>query len=294
MTHRGPFQPLPFCELHFQFLSLLPTSSAGEQGTWVAVSSSHIISAAPSSSQGGLLTLFLCSIAGSLCGRQSSTTFCNVSPSHGLQFFMNCSSVGPPWGHKPCQQTCSTMGSSHSTGPQVLPGACSSTGSPQGHSLFWASSCSGVGSSVGCRWISAPPWTSMGCRGTTCLAMVFSTGCRGISAPAPGAPPSHPSSLTLVSAELFLLHLLGPLSWLLLLLHSSFSPLLNYVMPEVLPPSLMGLALASSGSVLDLAGTGSIKSGGSFWQLLAAATSVAPLLQIPCHANPIYSHKRYH
>ena len=59
-----------------------------------------------------------------------------VSPSHGLQFFTNCpsvgpftmrcspsgadcSSVGPPWGHKPCQQTCSSMGSSFhaATGP---------------------------------------------------------------------------------------------------------------------------------------------------------------------------------
>ena len=38
--------------------------------------------------------------------------FSNVSPSHGLQFFTNYSSVGPPWGHKSCQQICSSVGSS--------------------------------------------------------------------------------------------------------------------------------------------------------------------------------------
>jgi len=38
----------------------------------------------------------------------------------------------------------------------------------------------------------------------------------------------------------------------------------------------MGLALASGGSVLELAGTGSIGHTGSFWQLLTEATPVAP------------------
>ncbi|KAK4816397.1 hypothetical protein QYF61_016714 [Mycteria americana] len=41
-----------------------------------------------------------------------------------------------PQGHKFCQKTCSSVGSPLSTGPQVLPGACSSTGSPQGHSFL--------------------------------------------------------------------------------------------------------------------------------------------------------------
>ena len=49
---------------------------------------------------------------------------------------------------------------------------------PSGHVT-----CCGVGS-------------SMGCRGTTCITIVFFRGCRGISALAPGAPPP-PSSLTL-------------------------------------------------------------------------------------------------
>jgi len=123
-----------------------------------------------------------------------------------------CSSMGPPWGHKSCQQTCSSMGSSLSMGPQVLAGAGSRMGSPWGRSFLRASTCSGVGSSMGCRWRSAPPWASTGFRGTVCLAMVFSTGCRGISAPAPGALPHPPSSMTSVSAELFLSHILTPFS----------------------------------------------------------------------------------
>jgi len=63
------------------------------------------------------------------------------------------------------------------------------------------------------RWRSAPLWTSMDCRGTTCLTMVFITGCKGrLSAPASQAPPPPPSSLTLMSAELFLSLCLTPLS----------------------------------------------------------------------------------
>jgi len=74
-----------------------------------------------------------------------------------------------------------------------------------------------------------------------------------------------PSSLTLVSAELFLSHFLTPLSQLPSHL-SFYIPFLKYVIPEVLPPSLIGLALGSSRSVLEAAGTGFIRHGGSFSQ----------------------------
>ncbi|XP_074683769.1 LYR motif-containing protein 4 isoform X1 [Strix aluco] len=43
-----------------------------------------------------------------------------------------------------------------------------------------------------------------------------------------------------------------------------FFPLLKYVIPEVLPPLLMGSALASDGSVLEPAGIGSVGHGGRF------------------------------
>jgi len=118
-----------------------------------------------------------------------------------------CSSVGPPWGHKSCQQTCSSVGSylHGSAGPdrsllqrELLTGSQP----PSGIHLLQR----GV-PSTGCRWRSAPLWTSMDCRGTACLTMVFSMGCRGISAPVPGSPPPPPSSLTLVSAEWFCSHI---------------------------------------------------------------------------------------
>ena len=102
----------------------------------VVVSSSPVVSAAPSSSGGGLLILFT-----------------------------SCSSVGPLQGYKSCHQTCSSVGSSlhGATGParsllqRGLP-----TGSQPPSDTF---TCAGVGSSsMGCRWRSALPWTSMGAR----------------------------------------------------------------------------------------------------------------------------------
>jgi len=65
-----------------------------------------------------------------------------------------------------------------------------------------------------------------------------------------------------------------------------FFSLLKYVVTEVLPPLLIGLALASSGSFLELAGTGFVSYGGSFLQLLTEATPIASPLPKPCHANP--------
>jgi len=50
-----------------------------------------------------------------------------------------------------------------------------------------------------------------GLQGDSLPDCVFFTGYRGISAPVPGAPPSPPSSLILVSAGWFLSHILTPL-----------------------------------------------------------------------------------
>jgi len=74
-------------------------------------------------------------------------------------------------------------------------------------------------------------------------------------------------------------------------LSTGFSPqfflaLVKYVITEVLPPSLIGSALARSGSILEPAGAGFIRHGGSSSQLLAEVAPIAPLLPKPCHANP--------
>jgi len=167
------------------------------------VSSPQILSADPSSSHSSPAPAW-----GPSHGRQFSTNWSSMSPSHGVQFFTNCSSVGPfngvqsfrkrllqrgspmgsqalpasllqrgllsPWVHRSCQEPAPAW---------ALPEVTASFGQP----LLQR----GV-PSTGYSWISAPPWTSMGCRGTACLIMVCSMGCRGISASAPGASPPPP------------------------------------------------------------------------------------------------------
>lgn len=60
-----------------------------------AVNLSHIFSAASSSSEGGLLTLLTCSNVGFFPLEIDLHNFSNVNLSQGLQFFTNCSSLGP-------------------------------------------------------------------------------------------------------------------------------------------------------------------------------------------------------
>jgi len=133
--------------------------------------------------------------------------------------------VGSPRGQKPCQQTCSGVGSSlhGSTRPAtslLQHGLPTGSHPPLGTHLIRH----GV-PSTGCRWKSAPLWTSMGCGGSLPRCGLHH-GLQGkISALAPGAPPLPPSALSLVSAELLFSHRLTPLSRLLL--HSRFFPVLT-------------------------------------------------------------------
>jgi len=210
----------------------------------VTVSSSHIVSAAPSSSEGGFLTLF----HGSSMRSLSQETVLYKVPQH--EPFPWTADLGElllhgsfpwtaavhelllrgsfpwtaarhelllhgsfPWGvvlHKlhqcgslprgavlqdqaapvwvlhgftiPASKPAPAWGPL-STVTLVLPGAYSSTGSPQGHSFLQASTSSGMGSL---------PWLQghMDCRGSACLTMVFIMSCkRRVSAPAFQAPP---------------------------------------------------------------------------------------------------------
>jgi len=169
--------------------------------------------------------------------------FSNMSPSHGCSSTgtapawvrstgcspsgTKCSSVGPPQGHKPCQQTYSSMDSSvhGSTGPaKKLRKHKLSTEShlPAEHIHLLS-----VGSSMGCRWICASLRTSMVCRGTIYLTTFFSTSCRGTSTLEPEAPPPPPSSLTLSFAQFFLLCILTPFSCCKNTLKQVFFPFLN-------------------------------------------------------------------
>jgi len=264
----------------------------------LTVSSAYFVSAAPFSSGGGLLTLFTSSSVRSLpwetvlhkllqhesCPSSRTAPAC-ILPTVCSPSGKGCSSTGPLQGHNLCQETCASVGSSlhESTGPArclLQRGLPTGSQRPWDIHLLWC----GV-PSTGYGWMSTPLWTSMGCRGTACLAMVFIIGCKGkLSSPESQAPPPPPSSLPLVSAKLFLSHSLTPLSRLPF--HHSFFPILKYVITEALPPSPVGLVVASGGSILETAGTGFIRYGGSFSQLLTEPTPIAPPLRKPCHANP--------
>jgi len=89
----------------------------------VVVSSSHVVSAAPSSS------LFPCSSV----GFHPREIILHKLPQHGS--FLQEQSA-PAWGSQVLPANLLRHGSP--MGSQVLAGACSSTGSPQGHSLLRA------------------------------------------------------------------------------------------------------------------------------------------------------------
>ena len=103
------------------------------------------------------------------------------------------------------------------------------------------------------RCTSAPPWTSMDRRRTTCLTLVFSTSCKGrLSALVSRAPPP-PSFITDLRVYRVVSFTFSHSSLLTAVLPQvCFLPLLKYVITEALPLSLIGLALARCGCVLDL------------------------------------------
>jgi len=130
--------PLPSsqAQLYSCILYILLPNGAGGQGMGTAVSSSHIVSAAPSSSGGGLLTLCPCSSVGSL-------------PRETVHKLLQCKSfpqdavlqeqAAPAW--VPHQVTSpaskpAPAWAPPSTGPQVLPGACRSACIAWGHCLL--------------------------------------------------------------------------------------------------------------------------------------------------------------
>lgn len=81
------FSLLSQSQIHSKILYSFPHSNAGDGNG----SCGELITPCPCSLQ----PLFTSSSIRSLPQGQSNTFFSNVSPSLGLQFFMNCSSVGP-------------------------------------------------------------------------------------------------------------------------------------------------------------------------------------------------------
>ena len=118
----------------------------------VGVSSSHVVSATPSSSGGGLLTLFPCSSVGSLPRetvlhkllQQKSFPWAAVlhelfqrgSFPRGAVLQEQTAPVWVPHGVTSPASKPAPAWAPLSMSPQVLPRACSSKGFPQGHSLL--------------------------------------------------------------------------------------------------------------------------------------------------------------
>jgi len=147
----------------------------------VEFSSSYIASATPSSSGGRLLTLFSCSRVRSLsretvlhkllhCESFPQAAALHKLPQHGsfpwgavLQ-----KQAAPAWVPHGLTSPASKPASAWaplSMGPQVLAGACSSSGSPWDHSFLQTSTCSGVASlaRATCGYLlhHGPPWDAV-------------------------------------------------------------------------------------------------------------------------------------
>jgi len=226
LKHFPPTPPFFPGSTSLLFLYLLPTSGTGGRGMGVTVILSHVVSAVPCPSGGRLLTFCPCSSVRSLSWETvlhvllQRESFPRAAALHKLP-----QRGSLPWGAVLQEQAAPawvphgvTITASKpapawaplSMGPQVLAGACSSTGLPTASARHPPAPVWGPSQAAGGHLLHrGPPWTA---GGTACLTMVFIMSCKGkLSAPVSRAPPPPPSSLTLVSAELFLLHRLTPL-----------------------------------------------------------------------------------
>jgi len=132
------------------------------------------------------------------CSSSRSATLQVLSMEYSLSG-TDCSSMGPPQVTAPARKLDPVWHPLHR--PHFLPEAYF----PCTPASFRAHpSAAAWGPPQAAGWISAPPWTSVSCRGTSCITIVFTMGCRRIAAPVPGAPRPPPSSPALVSAGLFL------------------------------------------------------------------------------------------
>jgi len=205
----------------------------------VTVSSSQVVSASPSSSR-----LSLAPECGRAHGRQFSTNFSNVSSSHGLLSLTNCSSMGHFHRVQSFRNRMLQCGSA--MGPQILPANLHERGLlfPRIHR-----SCQDPAPAQAPHRITASFWHPP--------ALVWDPPrAAGGYLFHHGPPWAVPWPASLWSSPWAVgQSLLQSLEHLLLL---------KYVITEVLPLLLIGLALASGRSILEPAVIGSIRLRGNF------------------------------
>ncbi|NWZ30868.1 SETBP protein, partial [Asarcornis scutulata] len=168
---------------------LLPPSGAGERGNGGYGQSTALLLCRSFS-----VTLVPCAVGshprdavldelirrGLPTGSSSFRTAPDMGPYHGVHpSGENCSNLAPLRAAAPARSPAPAWAPLH--GLQVRPGICSGRGLPQ------AAASVGAGPSAppwspprAAAWNPAPPWYSMGCRGTSCFTMVLTTGCRGL------------------------------------------------------------------------------------------------------------------
>jgi len=154
--------------------------------------------------------------------------------------------MGPPWGHRSCQQTCSSMGFSFhgSTGPAR---SLLQHGPPMGSQPPLGIHLLRCGVLHGLQVDSLPHYGLLhGLQGSLC------------SSAWNASSPYFFTDLG-VCRVVSLTYSLSYCSYCCTGL--GFFPLLKCVIPETLPPSLTGLVLASAGSVLEPAGIASVGHG---------------------------------
>jgi len=210
--------------------------------------------------------------------------FSNMSPSHGLQLFPNCSSVGPFPGVQSFRNRLLQSGSP--MGSQALPanllqhGVSIGSQPPLDIHLLWHGVLPGLQVHL-CFTVDLH-----GLQGDGLPHHGLLHGLQGN--PAPGAPPPPPPSLTLVSAELFLSHILASRSGCNCCCTAAFSP------------SSTGCPRGAT-TITDGLGLGQWRvhhganwrwlylTRGSFLQLLTEATPVAPPATqiLPCKPNTL-------
>jgi len=224
----------------------------------VAVGSSCVVSANPSSSHSSPAVAW-----GPSHGRQSFMNFSNTGPSHGLQFFTNCSSMDSFHGVQSFRNrllqcgssTCDPHGvTSHarsllqhglSTGSQPFSGACSCSGVGVLHGLQVD-----ICSIIKLHGLQGDDLTHHGLQHE--LQRNLFAGARSTSSPSFFTDFSVCNTLSLIYS-----HSSVPTA-----LSQQF--FLHLIITKTLPPVLVGSALASSGSLLKLAGIGSIRHEESF------------------------------
>jgi len=161
--------------------------------------------------------------------------------------------------------------------PQILAGDCSSTGSLWVHSFLQASTALTWAPFHGLQVQICSTMYLHGQQGDNVPYHGLHHELQGKTVPVSRALPAPFFFTDLGVCRVDIFHIV-----LLLSLHCHFTtcffPLLKYIITETLTPSLIGLALASSGSVLEPAGIGCMRHAGSFSQLLTEATLIAPLL----------------